>query len=535
MTVDINRRSFLAAGAAVSGLAAFGSFETMAFERTPQGPVLIFGGRQEIPILDPHVRYDWSTRMAQQAIYDALVKYVGPEAKIEPWLAESWDTSPDGLVWTFKLVGNAKFHNGDPVNAEAVRYSFERGLKLNKGVAWMLTDVLVPDAIKVIDDRTVRFTLSKPFAPFLSFLPWWFVVNPNEVKANEKDGDYGQAWLTQHAAGSGPFRQGRWEQNSLFQFNPVNDYWRGWPQGQLRPASIIYRVIREAAAQKASMQKSEADIVEGLTSDDYAQLAKAANKDIVVENHVGMITFGIKMNTQKGPTADVNLRKAIAHAFNYEALISVYNGAATLQTSPFPNAVAGHIAVPDIPRRDLDKAKEYLAKSKYASGGLTLDYLYPAGHEESRRIALIMLDSLKALNITVQPKPEQWPNIVARAANAQSAPDLVSIFVTPLSTDPDSIAYNYHKNSWGRFVNMSFYSNDAVNKWIEEARLSTDWSVRKDLYAKIQTQIVADQPEVFGMMQNRLWARRSFVEGFSYSPVRLISEIDLYPLGLKVS
>lgn len=527
---QINRRSLLASGAALLGLGLMPS-SVLAVERTPEGLVLVFGGRQEIPILDPHVRYDWSTRMAQQGLYDALVKYVGEEAKIEPWLAESWETSEDGLVWTFHLVKNATFHTGEPVTAEAVRYSYERGLKVNKGVAWMLADVLTPEAIEVVDDFTVRFTLSQPFAPFLSFLPWWFIVNPVEVKANEKDGDYGQAWLIDHAAGSGPFKQGRWEQNVLYQLVSNADYWRGWPQGDARPASVVYRLIREPAAQKAALQRGEIDIAEGLTTDDYAQMANAPG--IVIESHVGMITFGIKMNCLDGPTADLNLRKAIAYAFDYDALLAVYNGAATLEDSPFPNAIEGHISVPDIPRKDLAKAKEYLAKSQHPEGGITLEYLYPSGHEESRRIALIMLDSLKALNITVEAKPDQWPNIVARASSAETAPDLTSVFVTPLSNDPDSIAYNYHKSSWGKYVNMSYYSNDDVNAWIEEARATTDWAARKELYAKIQTQIVADQPEVFGMLQDRRWALRDYVEGFTYSPVRMLAEIDLYPLAIK--
>jgi peptide/nickel transport system substrate-binding protein len=125
---------------AIAGLLASSVLATPAgaFERTEQGNVIVFGGRQAIPVLDPHIRYDWSTRMMQQAVYDGLVKYEGNPAEIKPWLAETWETSEDGKTWTFHLVKNAKFHNGDPVTAEAVRYSFERGLKLNKGVAWML-------------------------------------------------------------------------------------------------------------------------------------------------------------------------------------------------------------------------------------------------------------------------------------------------------------------------------------------------------------------------------------------------------------
>lgn len=501
-----------------------------AFERTPDGNIIVFAGRQAIPVLDPHVRYDWSTRMVQQAVYDALVKYEGDPAEIKPWLAESWETSEDGKTWTFRLVDNARFHNGDPVTAEAVRYSFERGLKLNKGVAWMLKDFLAPEGISVVDDRTVKFELKAPYAPFLSFLPWWFVVNPAQVQANEVNGDYGEAWLTENAAGSGPFRIGRWEPNVLYELESVADYWKGWPQADKRPAGVIYRIIREPAAQKASLQRGEVDIAEGLTSDDYVQIANVPG--LVIQDHKGMTTFGIKFNTQQGPTADLNLRKAIAYAFDYDALIQIYNGAASLQTSPLPDAMRGHIAVPDIPRKDMAKAREYLARSAYPGGGITLPYVHVAGLEEARRIGLVLLENLKELNINVEITPEQWPNMVANGSRVETSPAMTSVYVTPISTDPDAVAYQYHKNSWGQYYAMAFYDNAEVSQKIDQARASTDWDERARLYAEIQTQIVADQPEVFGMLQNRRWAHRDYLKGFQFSPVRFTGEVDLYPLWI---
>lgn len=504
---------------------------THAFERTDNGNVIVFGGRQAIPVLDPHVRYDWSTRMIQQAVYDALVKYEGDPAEVKPWLAETWETSEDGKTWTFHLARNAKFHNGDPVTAEAVRYSFERGLKLNKGIAWMLKDFLDPEGVSVVDDHTVRFDLKAPYAPFLSFLPWWFVVNPTEVQANEVDGDYGQAWLTDHAAGSGPFRLGRWEPNVLYEVESVEDYWKGWPQGENRPAGVIYKIIREPAAQKAALQRGEADIVEGLTSDDYTQIARIPN--IVIQNHKGMTTFGIKFNTQHGPTADINLRKAIAYAMDYDALVQIYNGEAVLETSPLPNGMRGHIDVPDIPRRDLAKAKEYLAKSGWPDGGITLPYVHVAGLEEARRIGLVLLENLKELNIGVEITPEQWPNMVAAGSRVETSPAMTSVYTTPISTDPDAVAYQYHKNSWGQYYAMAFYDNPDVSEMIDKARASTSWDERAALYADIQKRIVADQPEVFGMLQNRRWAHQSYLQGFTFSPVRFTGEVDLYPLWIK--
>jgi peptide/nickel transport system substrate-binding protein len=524
------RKLILSTMAAALLAGSFMALPAAAFERTEDGEIIVFAGRQAIPVLDPHVRYDWSTRMVQQAVYDTLVKYEGDPAEIRPWIAESWETSENGRTWTFKLVENAVFHNGDPVNAEAVRYSFERGLVLNKGVAWMLKDFLEPEGITVVDDYTVQFELKAPYAPFFSFLPWWFIVNPAEVQANEVDGDYGEAWLTDNAAGSGPFRLGRWEPNVLYELQAVADYWKGWPQGENRPAGVIYRIIREPSAQRASLQRGEVDIVEGLTSDDYVQIANMPG--IEIQDHKGMTTFGIKFNTQQGPTADINLRKAIAHALDYDALVQIYNGAASLQTSPLPNAMHGHIDVPDIPRQNLDKAKEYLAQSEHPEGGVTLEYVHVAGLEEARRIGLVLLENLRELNINVEIKPEQWPNMVANGSRMETSPDMTSVYVTPISTDPDAVAYQYHKNSWGQYYAMAFYDNPEVSEMIDQARASTDWDERADLYARIQTQIVADQPEIFGMLQNRRWAHRDYLKGFKFSPVRFTGEVDLYPLWI---
>jgi len=525
MLNKINRRQALAGLMASPLLAAL---PAMGFERTANGNVIVFGGSQAIPVLDPHVRYDWSTRMVQQAVYDALFKYEGNPAQVVPWLVQSWESSADGKVWTFKLVEGVKFNNGDPLDAEAVRYSFERALKLNKGVAWMLKDFLAPEDVTVLDAHTVRFSLKAPYAPFMAVLPWWYIVNPKEVQAHEKDGDYGQAWLTDHAAGSGPFVLGRWQPNVLYELHSVADYWKGWPRPQQRPAGFIYRLIAEPAAKKAALQRGEIDITETLTSEDYVLLARMPG--IVIESHPGSTTFGIKFNTQQGPTADVNLRKAIAYAMDYDALLAILNGEATLQTSPFPQALRGHIDVPDIPRRDIAKAKAYLAQSAYPNGNLSLKYVHINGLEEARQIGLVLLDNLRALNITVELTPETWPTMVANGSRPETAPHMTSVYATPISTDPDAVAYQYHPDSWGQYYAMHHYDNPEVARMIATARAEMDWDKRAALYAKIQTQIVADQPEVFGMLGNRRWAMRDYLKGFSFCPVRLTGEVDLYQL-----
>ncbi|MEP3245422.1 MAG: ABC transporter substrate-binding protein [Sneathiella sp.] len=518
---------------AVIAMAATGLIATPhsanAFERVKDGKILVVAGRQPVDTLDPSIKYNASIRMMQQALYDGLVKYQNTPPEIVPWLAKSWETSADGKVWTFRLVDNAKFHNGDPVTAEAVKFSFDRTLTLNKGPAWMLADFLKPEGVKVLDKHTLQFTLEKPYGAFLSFLPWWYVMNPAQVTANAVENDQGQKWLRSNAAGSGPFKLKRFKQGTLYEVERVKDYWRG-DGGSGTIAGVVYKLVRETSAQRAALMRGEADIVLNLSPDEFDQVARA--KGIKTSTEPALTSFGLKFNTKGKYMSDRELRKAVAYAFDYTSLISLFNDKAVLQTSPFTDDIRGKIDVPDMPRFDLAKAKQHLAKSQWPDGGIELDYVYVQGFEVTRKMGLVLIDNLRKLNINVKMVPTTWPNIVARGSKPETAADITAIFTTPVSSDPDAVAYQYHPNSWGKYYGSHFYDNQKVKELIEKARYLPSWEERAPLYADIQKMIVDDQPEIFGMMRKRLIAYRDYVTGFSYTPVRMTTEVDFYGLGI---
>ena len=244
-----------------------------------------------------------------------------------------------------------------------------------------------------------------------------------------------------------------------------------------------------------------------------------------------MTTFGLKMNTQRGATKDVNLRKAVAYAFDYDAFVKIYNGHAVLQDSPFPKATRGYIPVPGFYRQDLAKAKEYLAKSGTPAGA-ELEYVYVDGLEEERKMGLVLIDNLGKLGLKVKMVPMTWPNMVGRASKVETSPDFLAVFTTPVSTDPDAVAYQYHKSSWGKYYGSSFYANDGVWALVDKARTTPKWADRTLLYAEIQKKIADDSPEIFGMLMNRRWGMRDHVKGFAFCPVRFTGEVDLYPLTI---
>jgi peptide/nickel transport system substrate-binding protein len=519
-------------GATVMLLILGGAFPAPALQVRDGKKILVFGARQAVPNLDPHVKTDWSTRTLQQSVYDALLKYEGNPPQILPGLAESYTASPDGKTFTFKLNPKAKFHTGDPVTAEDVKFSFERILDLKLGPAVLYMDVVDRNSLKAADAHTFQVSLKKPYAPFIATIPWLYIVNKKQVLANVKDNDYGQKWLMEHEAGSGPFTIRRWEQGNLYELEAANDYWKGWK----RPSHIggyIFKLIQESSSQKIALLKGEADLVEGLQPDDYDSIKTTAG--IRIEEHPGITNFAIKFNNQKGLTANQDIRKAISYAMDYDAFIKIYNGHAVLEEGPIPKAMKGH--APNLPvyRTDMAKAKEYLAKAGHPNGGFTLEYVYVAGLEEERLIGLVLLDQLKKLNITVNMVPLPWPQMVARGSKIETSPDMMAVFVTPQFDDPDAIlTLQFYSGSWGRgYYSVAWYKNPKVDALIDEARSSMDWPRREKLYSEIQRLIVDDAPEVWGMLFNRRWAMRSYVKGFLFSPVHYTGEVDMYQLAIE--
>mgnify|MGYP003309472586 CR=1 FL=1 len=207
----------------------------------------------------------------------------------------------------------------------------------------------------------MRFTLTQPFAPFIGTLPQLFVVNPAVVEANRGD-DFGQSYLKGTAAGSGPFTQGRWEIGNLYEFKAVADYWAGW-RNDSHLAGFMWIIQRDAATQKNSLLAGETHIADTIAGSDRDDVEDAAGKVVYIND--GSMANTLKMNNQGKYTSDVNLRKAVAHAMNYAALPAMQDIPVTVLPGPTAANFIGYVEGLDIPTYDIDKAKEYLAKTPW--------------------------------------------------------------------------------------------------------------------------------------------------------------------------
>src|SRR5262245_15033340 len=215
---SIDRRALLAGAAgALAGV-------SLTPAEAQSRKVLIMASGQDIPNFDPHVTTGYTPILMMRNTYDSLVRIEGNPPKPVPHLAQSWTVSPDGMEYVFKLDPKAKFHDGSPVDADAVKYNFDRILRLKKGNSWMVSGVLDANSVQAVDKDTVRIKLTKPFVAFLQVLVWQWIANPKAIEAN-KGSDDAQNWLRANIAGSGAFRVKRAEPGSLYEFERVADAW----------------------------------------------------------------------------------------------------------------------------------------------------------------------------------------------------------------------------------------------------------------------------------------------------------------------
>lgn len=520
--MKLDRRQMLAV---TGGALASVTLPDALFAQQGGRKILIIASNQDIPNFDPHIATGYSASMLLRNVYDSLVRAEGNPPKPVPHLATSWTISDDGLEYVFKLDPAAKFHDGSPVTAEDVAYSFARLIRLNKGNAWMIQGIVQQDGVTAADAQTVRVKLAKPFAAFLQVLPWVWIVSKKQVETNLGNDD-GQTYLRTTLASSGAFRVRRAEAGNLYEFERVAD---GWKKGGGNLTGAIWKIARETATQRLMVQRGEAHISVDLTSEDMDALKNQPGIVRVLEPEYR--TFSIKMNTQHGALADVELRKAISYAFNYQAMLDAA-GYADLMVGPLPNGILGHDPSLAVYKTNLDKAKEHLAKSKTPNGGIKLTMAHVSGLDQQRRWALVMLDSLKKLNIDLDIKPMIWPDMVASCRSPETFPDLFPVYQTANYGDPDNIAYAaYHSSRNGNWQN-AVYKNPKVDTLIEKGRSELDEGKRKAIYKEFQEAVVADAPDIFGVLEQRKLALRDTVLNFKFTPVAS-NAVELFPLSLK--
>src|SRR5918997_1628765 len=218
---------------------------------TPPGTLFV-ALEAEPPELDPNLSSAYVDRQGMASLYDKLVD-IDEQGEIVPMLAESYEVSDDELVYTFQLREGVKFHDGTPFNAEAVKFNLERYQEKDSVRS---TEVEPIESVEVVDEYTVRVTLSEPFAPFLAVLTdrAGIIASPRAIEENN-------GRISEDPVGTGPFEFVERVRGDHITVKKNQDYWR---EGVPKLDKIIYRGIDDENVQYQNLQSGELDLIDSI-------------------------------------------------------------------------------------------------------------------------------------------------------------------------------------------------------------------------------------------------------------------------------
>jgi len=501
-------RTAFAAGLAVAGVSAL----TGAAEA---GGKFVFANSSPYDTLDPHAVYDVGRVASRLNLYDGLMRWVDNPPKLEPWLAESYEVSDDGTVYTFKLR-EATFHDGTPLEASDVVYSIERILALKKGAFSLYSDVIEPGSTKALDARTVQFNLTKPSAIFMATVPAIHVVNEDLVRANEVDGDWGGAWLSSNDAGSGSFELTRYDPAIGFQAKRFDDHFHGWDMNPNPFDEIEFRTVVEINSRVLGLLNGDFHGTDGYLPQDQVKRLVASD-NVTVDEQESMRIFYSIIHNGREPFGDVNLRKAISYAFDYDGFNQeILSGSVARNPAPLPNNIWG---APDVEgyTYDLEKAKEYLAKVEGEIPTITIGAL--AGYGQTEQAAALMQNGLNKIGLETQIVAEPWSVVSGKMRDEQQMYDLLFLWRSTYYADPNNWVGEMYACDQVGARNNSWYCDPEVDELLMAARVETDRETRAEHYRKAATMVMEDAAGVF--IYNTKWFGpfASSVKGVRFSPI----------------
>jgi peptide/nickel transport system substrate-binding protein len=474
---------------------------------------IVFANGSAYDTMDPHATFDVGRVAYRLNCYDSLLRWVDNPPKLEPWLAESYAVSNDGKRYTFTLREGVKFHDGTPLTAEDVVYSMERILAVKKGAYPLFATLVDPGTTRALGPRTVEFNLKSASAIFAATTHDIYVVNSALLKRNERNGDWGQEWISRNDAGSGSYIIRRFDPARGFLAQRFEDHFLG-PAGL---AEIDFRYVAEVNSRVLGLIRGDFQGTDPyMPQDQITRLQGDANLNVMEAESTRL--FYATIHNKRPPMTDVNFRKALCHCFDYDGWIkNILGGSVVRNTNVIPNPMWG--APKDWPgyTYDIDKAKWHLAKVELPLREIVVAGM--VGYEQSMQGAALFQNGLSRAGIQSRLLNEPWPVVSNKMRDLEQMYDVLFLWRSTYYADPHNWAGEMlHTNRHGG-GNGSYYSNPEVDRLLDEALATADQEKRAPLYEQIAKISSEDAAGIY--IHNTKWFGpfRKNVSGVRFCPI----------------
>jgi peptide/nickel transport system substrate-binding protein len=502
----LGRRAVLKAGGlALGALAA----PRRAVAQTPKpGGTLVSAQTTEATGLDPQLVPALSRSRRSPLMYSQLVR-LDADMTPQPELAESWQVSRDGLMWTFKLRQGVKFHDGQELTSADVKFTFDRLLDKSPGKS----DFIAVDKVEPAGRYAVKFVTKEPFAGLLAALGgfWGFIISEAGIK---KHGDLNKA-----ALGTGPFMLEDWkvEQQMVFKRNP--NFFR---KGQPYVDQLLLRTIPDEANIVAALRTGQIQHAFIEDNKNYNLLREEKTLTGYRSSRLGYDYLNI--NASRGPLKDVRVRQAISWAVDRAQVMRVAAAGFGRLTAPATAPMRQWQLPQEVwmkyYRPDLDLAKKLMADAGQAAGFTVKCSVIPT-FPTMVSGAPVIAAQLKRIGITVDIENVEYAIWIKRWL----AHDFdMTMNTTPGYADPDTAFFRALHSTKGQ--NWNSWSVPELDALLEEGRRTMDQKKRKEIYDRVQIMILENVPHLWLFSADTIDFTQASVKGFSQHPTTLLYGFD---------
>jgi peptide/nickel transport system substrate-binding protein len=475
---------------------------------------LRIGLAEDPDVLDPSLARTYVGRIVFASFCDKLFD-IDENLKVVPQLALSYQTSADGKTVTIKLRPGVKFHDGEPFDAEAAKFSLDR----HRGMvgSFRKPELAAVDHIDVVDPLTINIVLKSPFSPLIAQLTdrAGMMVSPKAAKA---EGDK----FGLHPVCAGPYKFVERVPQDRIVFEKFQDYWN---KDNVHIDRIVFLPIVDSTVRLANLKSGGLDLIERVLATDIKTVRADKNLQLATALELGY--QGLDINVGLGDAAKNSLgqsakvRQALSLAIDRNALNQVVFNGEFVPGNQWvsPENPYYQKAFP-VPARDVARAKALL-KEAGVTAPFDVDFMVPKG-AETQAVAEVMQAMAAEIGINMKIRVTEFATSLKQAEQGNYQAYLLA---WSGRTDPDGNTYVFFKchapqDSMG-------YCNPEVDKLLDASRVPSDFAARKAIYEKLTKIILEDVPKIYLYHRRILIAHTNRLEGYKQMPDGLVRVVGL--------
>lgn len=477
-----------------------GEASTATKEEKVQKDTIIFAQGADVTSFDPHIGKETPAITVTDQIFDTLT-ITADDMSVQPGIAENWEQLSD-TSYKFNIKKGIKFHNGEILTAEDVKFSLDRAIA-SSYVSYIVNFI---SDVEVVDENTVIVNTHEPYAPILMNLahPSTAIVCKSAVEADPEG-------IKTHPIGCGPYKFVEWKQGDSVKLEAFEDYYFGAPVTK----NIVMRVIPENAQRTIALETGEIDIAYNLSVNDVERVKESEKLELLTTktSSVGYISF----NTEKAPFNDVKARQAIAYAIDKQLIVdTLLYGQGAVANSVISEVVFGGVKGLEGLEYDPEKAKQLLKEAGVKDG---TEFTISVNDNQVRiETCQVIQGMLNEVGLNLKIEVLEFGALIEKTTNKQH--DMAFFGWVTSTSDADYTYYPlFHSSMHGAPGNRSFYNNPKIDKLIEAGRSNPDYSEREKTYKEIAEVLADEVPSLPIFFQNMSVGITNKAEGFTINPI----------------